>query len=90
VEHRREQILVWNREERRVWLLCKQRARYVSLCSGIGLALSLGLLLDDVLESLTQTNVEVKRPKYSSRSRDRDVLGKKKFVIVKREMCIGK
>jgi hypothetical protein len=51
----------------------------VSLCSGIGLALSLGLLLDDVLESLTQTNVEVKRPKYSSRSRDR--------CIRKKEIC---
>jgi hypothetical protein len=39
----------------------------VVLGSVIGLALSLGLLLDDVLESLTQTNVEAKRLKYSSR-----------------------
>lgn len=37
--------------------------------------------LDDILESLTETNAEVKRPKYHSRSRDRDVLGKEKFVL---------
>jgi len=44
---------------------------------------SLRPILDDVLGSLTETNAETKRPKCSSRNRDRDVPGKEKSVLEK-------
>jgi hypothetical protein len=37
-------------------------------------------ILEDILESPTETNAEAKRPKCPSRSRDREVLGKEKCV----------
>jgi hypothetical protein len=50
---------------------------------------SLHSILDDVLESLTKTNTEIKRPKRSSRSRDRDVLGKEKGKLEKQKGALG-
>jgi len=41
-------------------------------------------MLDVVLESLMETNTEAKRPKYPSRSRDRDVLEKRKVYWEKK------
>lgn len=51
---------------------------------------SLDPILVDVLESFAETNSKAKRPKYPLKSRDRDVMKKRKGALeIKRSSVLG-
>ena len=64
---------------------------YLSLTYDTRWTYSIRPTLVDILESLTETNAEAKKPKCHLRNRDRDVVGKReiKDVLEKEKGALG-